>query len=327
MNDNQCLWVKGCAGLGNRLMTFAAAAEYAQRNGRHLVIDWSDGCYAAAGENAFPLFFESDMALSTLPCDITTMNCLPKVMQNWSNENWNLYDKFSIYYPTQLIARMATRAYYALLIRLFDRAPMSWGCKDDASMRVPFGSFLPDGVEADVVLYADFAPPFEAKTLREHLRLRPEIIQRIDAYMAEQHLGARTLGLHVRATDKTAGKKLHRCIKKLPAMMEKHNLDTLFLCTDNAEIETVIQQHLGSMVRICSYPKNLPTVHQGGIHHWAGAQNDRDVKIQMAMDSVMDMFLLSKMEWLFYQRGSTFSEISHIFHAEGDRCKAWQDYC
>lgn len=109
--------------------------------------------------------------------------------------------------------------------------------------------------------------------------------------------------------------------------MEKHALDTLFLCTDNAEIEKLIQQRMGSAVKICTYPKDLPNVRQGGIHHWAKYQNDRDVKIRMALDSVMDMFLLSKMEWLLYQRGSTFSEVSRVWHATPDKCKPWQDFC
>lgn len=95
----------------------------------------NDGCYAAPGENAFPLYFESDIALTDSPCITSAVSYYPDVMQRWSNSPWNLYDKFSIYYPTQLAARLMIRVYYELLIRLFDRAPMSWQCKEMPSAR------------------------------------------------------------------------------------------------------------------------------------------------------------------------------------------------
>lgn len=48
---------KGVAGLGNRLITAAAAIEYAISNNRALLVDWSDGVYSEKGKNIFHQYF------------------------------------------------------------------------------------------------------------------------------------------------------------------------------------------------------------------------------------------------------------------------------
>jgi hypothetical protein len=57
MSKRRFLIVKGAAGLGNRLVSLANAIDYARRSNRVLHVDWSDGQFAAKGDNAFPLFF------------------------------------------------------------------------------------------------------------------------------------------------------------------------------------------------------------------------------------------------------------------------------
>lgn len=47
------LIVKGCAGLGNRLVTVMAAIRYCQISKRTLIVDWADGQFDVKGENAF----------------------------------------------------------------------------------------------------------------------------------------------------------------------------------------------------------------------------------------------------------------------------------
>jgi hypothetical protein len=65
---------------------------------------------------------------------------------------------------------------------------------------------------------------------------------------------------------------------------------------------------------------NIP----GGLHHFAKDCGDEAVMVRMAEESVIDMFMLSRMEYLFYQKGSTFSEISRIYHADEGKCYDWQ---
>ena len=50
--------LKGCAGLGNRLITATAASVYAKDTGRKIHIDWNDGQISRIGENSYDLQYE-----------------------------------------------------------------------------------------------------------------------------------------------------------------------------------------------------------------------------------------------------------------------------
>lgn len=52
------LILKGCAGLGNRLITLYSAIRYCIKTHRKLYVDWSDGMFEDKGKNAFFEFFE-----------------------------------------------------------------------------------------------------------------------------------------------------------------------------------------------------------------------------------------------------------------------------
>lgn len=64
----------------------------------------------------------------------------------------------------------------------------------------------------------------------------------------------------------------------------------------------------------------------GGIHHFALKCGDDVLTARMAEECVIDMFMLSKMEYLFYQRGSTFSEISRLYHVDKNKQWSWTNY-
>ena len=52
------LILKGVAGLGNRLCTLVNAIDYAQKTGRTIMVDWSDGVYGVMGDNVFYRHFK-----------------------------------------------------------------------------------------------------------------------------------------------------------------------------------------------------------------------------------------------------------------------------
>ena len=51
------LLIKGCAGLGNRIISLTKAIDYAIKTNRIIVIDWSDGLYFTEGYNFFEDYF------------------------------------------------------------------------------------------------------------------------------------------------------------------------------------------------------------------------------------------------------------------------------
>ena len=55
--SSKFLILKGCAGLGNRLITLCNAIEYSQKSNRTLLVDWSDGQFGVKGDNIFYKYF------------------------------------------------------------------------------------------------------------------------------------------------------------------------------------------------------------------------------------------------------------------------------
>lgn len=58
MRNKKYLVLKGCAGLGNRLITLMGAIRYCERTQRILYVDWADGMFDQEGQNAFTQYFE-----------------------------------------------------------------------------------------------------------------------------------------------------------------------------------------------------------------------------------------------------------------------------
>ena len=57
MNKNRFLIIKGCAGIGNRLLTIKDGILYAAKNNLTIYVDWSDGWHLNEGHNSFYEFY------------------------------------------------------------------------------------------------------------------------------------------------------------------------------------------------------------------------------------------------------------------------------
>ncbi len=324
--------VKGIAGLGNRLITLTAAMEYGEKTNRKVYIDWTDGMYGPLGENVFGNYFtvNNDVYLQNISKEDIGI-CYPRCMENYpinfkvgeyfirinKRKNSFILNVPIIKQVFELVMSTKIQSKISKYISYFkERATID----SKTSEKIFTGGDLPYNLKEDTVMYVDFEPPFNPKLMRDSIKLNHDIEKQINEFMNKEDLFNSSLGIHIRNTDKRTSADIDKLIKYLPKFCCKHNIKKIFLATDDWKVEEKFQIHFGEMLVV--YPKELPTVSKGGIHHWS-TQADNNTKIDMAIQSIMDMFILSKSEYLFIQGGSSFGEISYIFHHNHKKCFEW----
>jgi len=286
--------------------------------------DWADGFFAPRGTNAFKLLFEAGNVLTEMPDGCENASYYPKCAEKLPKE-WDMHDFFSVVQSSNRYLRKLKKILWKILklkqgqkwktkkIEIFE--------KDDM---FEFGGELPDKLKEDIVLFADYVPVYAETILRNNVRLTHDIETEIDDFIHGNGLEEKTVGVHIRATDKKSRRNYHAFIDKLQKFVLENEVNKIYLATDNPEVELEFRRIFES--RLYTWTKFIPEVKSGGIHHWAKECGEDEVILRMARESVIDMFILSKMEYLFYQKGSTFSEISRIFHPNQKKCMNWVSF-
>lgn len=345
-DHNKYLIVKGICGLGNRLMTLANALEYSEKSGRTISIDWCDGIFAAKGTNAFTECFEiKDFAwqeevsthknsassfypdvLKHLPDDFSLYEYFHTASAN--KKNSKVLEKlihFGSGVAHTLLSEDYFKFYFVLWLRweLSDRY-MNMRSHKHGGNRFCLGGDLPLARKEDVIVFGDFCPEYKKCYLKDHLVLKQNIRLEVDKFSNNNTLGKGTLGLHIRCTDKNFEQDIDKIFQMVEKFMQEHDLNKLFLATDQIKMIEKGKQHYGS--RLLLYDKYLPELESGGkhgIHTWASEQGDEEIKSRMYHDAIIEMYLLAETEYLLYQGNSTFSSISRDM-SKYNNCYDWQ---
>lgn len=338
------LILKGCAGLGNRFITLMRAIQYSQLSGRKIYVDWSDGMFDAVGNNVFYEFFELNYNKKT------TLEQIKEVYKNGGTtyprnitiEDFdkpiypesNIESSFKVYSPQiskKTIYKVALsvipfhKLVYLFGLQSFQRPDkfkdLNWWkvvkTMNDGN-NLPLGSNLWPWLKSDIVFFADFRPFCSMKKFNQTIKLKGEydaVINQMASYMKLSN----AIGVHIRYTDKKPQKQLDNLISNL--QKEVDGKSKIFLCTDNRDIEDDFVRIFGD--KIIKTDKYIPKVEGEGIHIWASLQNDNSLKRQMFEDSLMDMWLLSKCKFLYWQGNSSFSLISRLLIDDDRKCKDW----
>lgn len=180
---------------------------------------------------------------------------------------------------------------------------------------------MKESIAEDVVVFVDNVPGYDPELMRNHIRLKPYLNKKIDEFVIKNDLEKNSLGLHIRATDKKFHDTLDKLITKIISFTEKNKIQKIFLCMDNKEIEDKLKAFFTDKIII--YPKlrpddNIP------LHLWSQNMNSDQMKIQTAQEAILDMFILSRTEYVLSQLGSTFSEISRVYHTDKRKENYWQ---
>ncbi|HTA62683.1 MAG TPA: hypothetical protein VK835_09515 [Bacteroidia bacterium] len=316
LQKQKYLIIKACAGLGNRLVTVFAAIKYCEINNRILVIDWNDGQFDKKGTNAFKKCFEL------------------KHIQSEEVENIEHWSEYS--HSSQLFKQHKSEGVYDLYVNV---QPNFWGqlpnklfvfswlkklrrrwqpIKDGNYFNsLNSGSDLPNNMDEQILYYVDFLPYINYEDLPKYLGLKPFIIEKIEIFTKQNNLN-NAVGIHIRNTDKRPTTDVQKVIDRITV---KHKDSPVYLSTDSTEIEAMFVKNVSNLIL---FPKEKPKLNGEGLHQWA-LHNDPEEKLKYILfeESVVEMFLLSKCQYLYYQGNSTFSNISKVYHPNKTNCYDW----
>lgn len=310
------LIVKGCAGLGNRIYTLSNAINYAQKTGRILLIDWSDGQFAPLNQNAFNLFFE----IKNHPYlqSINEIEQIEKV--SVYPIEWKKHLKSAVYANYEVAGIKFLRKIPSRLIKRFPRLSMKTGywrqlgnkSKSDIanfldSKNFIKGEYYSKKIKQDVVVFVDFSPTYFEDIIRNQINLKETISKKIQDFANANSLQSDCIGIHIRYTDKKPDASFDRLYESIESIGAKGK--RIFLSTDNKEIEKMMKEKYNDII---TYPKFLPEEQKEGLHQWALYNKDENAKLVMFEESIVDMWLLSKCEYLIFQENSSFSQVSRI---------------
>ncbi|MDR2910492.1 MAG: hypothetical protein LBV47_03880 [Bacteroidales bacterium] len=335
---NKYLILKGCAGLGNRLSTLASAIEYARKNKRILYVDWSDGQFGCKKQNIFYKYFELKnvdyiRSINEI-ADYNKCSCYPPF---WGeNPSASLYDIYIHDYgntvrkfiPLSFCGNLSKPHSYWRRKRHEEddktgsdiRALKSLFNKND----IPFGGRYKNNRKEDILFFADHIPEFLSNIIRENIFLTNEINTEINNIANNLGLSKNCIGVHVRMTDKQPVASLNKLADKLVGITLEAKLHSpkLFIATDSEAVENYFKEHFNNVFFTEKWRPDK-SGKEMGIHQYAIRSEDYTMAERMLKESIIDMWLLSKCEYLVWQSNSTFSKIASILKYEPEKTLSW----
>ena len=321
------LVLKGCAGLGNRLISLMRAIKYSNSTNRTLYVDWDDGMFGDKGENAFFSLFElSNVSYTKNKQEILNLydsgcTCYPAALRRDEIDK-DAVQMFKVITP--IISRFIPYKYlgswlfrgkmtYVMGLQSLQRTSNGVNSYLDVIKNInrddnmPMGGVLRKNKKDDIVLFYDARPIVSIRNINHYINPRQEIMMLINEY-SERYNIKESIGVHVRYTDKKPLFFLSRLYKMMDKLLEENPSQRIFLCTDNQEIVDVFKEKYGG--NVFQIDKYLPDSSGKGIHNYAREKLDPETKKRMATECIMDMWLLSRCKVLYWQGNSSFSYIS-----------------
>ena len=290
--------LKGGEGLGNRLYGFLEAVVYSVISGRTLFVDWRDGIYAAPGQNAFPLLFDSPLVTPNLDVD-PSASVLPEA---WAGMLGCSYD--------EVVERLGLAVDYD-----------SWR---DVRRKLSIDPDIRHYPAQAVVMYnlhfrfskfsrylkitAPFEEPAHELTGLRALRraagtVRSEIQSDADNFR-ERSFTSPMIGVHVRQTDNMQHPRKSVSFEPYPALIEsiirRRQGAHIFLATDSPGIEDEMRRRFGNVLMAAKF---FPP-HNRALHHRTGDE-DRE---RIGKEALVDMCLLAACDEMVYSAKSSFAK-------------------
>ena len=342
--ENRLVINKGISGLGNRLRCVAATIEYAKKTNRAVYIDWTDGMFSAKGDNAFNKYFRivnypSVTNLADANCKTFYPAAYAKIPPNGDIYDYferkqieNRYVRKALHYVFKGMHILGDRcqviddnvAKLSHIYQCFQLKP-EYRRKYRETGLFTYGSHLNKNIDADAVVYVSNIPFYSPDTMRKHIALQPEIEELVNSFVKKNKLDRDTVSVHVRASGKKCFGDIKKFIYNLKIFCSKNNIKRIFLCTDNNKIEGLFKKHFP--MSLVTQDKYIPVIGVGetGIHDYARDSGDEELKERLTLEAIIDMFAMARTKYLFYQFGSTFSEISKVYQQHDRNAKSWMN--
>jgi hypothetical protein len=337
---NKYLVLKGYCGLGDRLHTLLSAIKYAKDTNRILYVDWADWIYGTEKKNVFYDYFQlKNVSYISDPKEIedNVETYYPKI---WKGKitSTSLNEMYTFGYPVNIpkvrgiywlernvggrLGRLLRHwKYIGLDNSQYKTRGSDWNAVKSliSSKDMSYGRYLSKSIKSDVVLYADSIPPLEEEKINDYIFLEQSLMNKIDDFVRENKLFDKTIGVHVRNTDLFPTKDVRDFVKKLKEFMG-NGYEKVFLATDSKEIELLFEQEIKDVIK---YPKELIANNIEGLHHICNNRNSVDKLSTHLAESIIDLWLLSKCNFLFYQKNSSFSMVAKMLMDNESQCIDW----
>lgn len=285
------LLIKGKGGLGNRILSAVCGLVYADLTGRIPVIDWRDGSYSPIGENAYPVLFKTPI---TQPCE-TYDDAVSQV----SPAIWTGHLGHT---PQEMINKFIPDSHSNPTG--YRRLCTDLSCLDAPEDIAVFWAYLPKfgrlarHMRRDSRFAGRSQPAIIEDYLARYFTPNDRVLSEVDSMAAR--LRSPSIGVHIRYTDRKI--PLHRIKNALRKRLRETPEARVFLATDNGDVQAEMMAEFAGIHHI---PKYLPE--DGARLHWPTSEIE---KVQEAENALIDMWLLSRCDYLIYSRHSTFSVTS-----------------
>ncbi|MFU0507212.1 nodulation protein NodZ [Pseudaminobacter sp. NGMCC 1.201702] len=281
------LIIKAKGGFGNRILSAATGAVLAEVTGRTVVIDWRDGGYMPEGVDAYPLLFERPGGVRPAKFDDRT-DVTPAV---WSGRLGQ--------HPVHVISKDFPNHHSNPFI--YRRLSIDLAHPDSPETIAVFWSYLPKlaRVRRQLAASAQFRGMSSDALARWALNRYFVPNARVRNEVERLFAGRRrpVIGVHVRYTDRKVS--LERIFRDTERVRRIVPAAQIFLATDNAGVQERFRARFNDVFVI---EKNLGD-DQTTLHEREGRVDHQ----REAEDALIDMWALSRCDWLVHSRRSTFS--------------------
>lgn len=307
--------VKGCAGLGNRLVTVFSAIKYCERNNRLLIVDWSDGQFDKKEIDAFEKCFDlKNVAYGKIDA-----------IENWEklshssalfkkNKEMGVYDLYKSN-QSDFWSKFPGKLFFSESLKKLRRnwKPLQ-NIQDEKLLN--YGSDLSDHHKEDVLYFIDFLPFINFNELPKYIQIKSFLNEKLETFVKQNRI-SEAVGIHIRYTDKKPTIEVEKIIDHIKL---NYKSSSIYLSTDSTEIENLFSKQIPDLIL---FSKTKPKLKGEGLHQWALYNNEEELKYTLFEESIIEMFALSCCKYLFYQGNSTFSNTSKVYHQNKNNCYDW----
>jgi len=286
--NGKLLLIKAKGGLGNRMLSAVSGIVFAELTGRSPVVDWRDGSYAPLGQNAYPILFESPVAVQAEDFDTALDGVDPEIWRGHLGLTPQaMIEKFD---PDRHSSALVYRRFCTDLSRLDTPDPLAvFWCY------LPKFGRLAGHMRRDPRFRGRALPDVISERLARYFRPNASVRAAVADWRAT--LTPPVIGVHIRYTDRKIPlpplkRALRRRLEHMPGA-------TIFLATDNAAIQA---EFAAEFERVRFIDKKLRA--DGTRLHMP---SEDAATTREAENALIDMHLLAACDHLIYSKHSTFS--------------------
>lgn len=281
------LLVKAKGGFGNRILSACTGIVIAAMTDRVAVVDWRDGEYLPAGEDAYPQLFESPTPYRAAEFDGRD-DVVPALWRGRLDQH-----------PTQIISDLFPNDHSNPLI--YRRLSLDLRRPVVGEDLAVFWSYLPKmaRIRRRAARHVAFRgmnrDALTRWALERYFRPNARVRGEVDRLFEGHH--EPIIGVHIRYTDRKVS--LDAIFREVTLLRQKMPEASIFLATDNQAVQDQFRARFTNVMVI----EKVLGDDDNSLHEHVVLEDP----LFEAENALIDMWALSSCDWLVHSRHSTFS--------------------